>query len=237
MTFAQRLQYAMDAEGLTQVALAEKSGVSQAAIQKITSGKSQTTKKLLEISRALNVRPEWLGKGEEPMRYGGKGHDSASTIPPEHEWAGVDGWTDDSPLPDDEVYVPLYKDIELAAGHGSHSEGDHNHYMLRFSKATLRRYGAQKENVVCFPVHGDSMLPVMPDKTTVTVDTGNKKIIDGGIYAICQDGLCRLKLLYRQPGNKVSIRSYNKDEFPDEEAELSNVDIIGRVINWSVMAW
>mgnify|MGYP001595712992 CR=1 FL=1 len=94
MTFAQRLQYAMDAEGLTQAALAEKSGASQAAIQKITSGKSQTTKKLLEISRSLRVRPEWLGQGEEPMRYGGKDHSASSTIPPEHEWKGVDGTED-----------------------------------------------------------------------------------------------------------------------------------------------
>lgn len=237
MTFAQRLQYAMDAERLTQAALAEKSGVSQAAIQKITSGKSQSSKKLLEIATALNVRAEWLGMGIEPMREGGKAHKEESTIPPEHGWAGVDGWDDKSPLPDDEVYIPFYKDIELAAGHGCLSNGDHNHFMLRFSKATLRRYGAQKENVVCFPVHGDSMTPVMPDKTTVTVDTGNRKIVDGGIYAICQDGLCRLKLLYRLPGNKVSIRSYNKEEFPDEEADLDSVEIIGRVINWSVMAW
>lgn len=237
MTFAQRLQYAMDAAGLTQAALAERSGVSQAAIQKITSGKSQSTKKLLEISYALGVRPEWLGMGIEPMREGGREHSDDSTIPPEHEWSGVDGWDDKSPLPDDEVYIPLYKDIELAAGHGSLSNGDHNQFMLRFSKATLRRYGAQKENVVCFPVHGDSMAPVMPERTTVTVDTGNKKIVDGGIYAICQDGLCRLKLLYRLPGNRVSIRSYNKDEFPDEDADLSQVEIIGRVINWSVMAY
>lgn len=237
MTFAKRLQYAMDAEGLTQVALAEKAGVSQAAIQKITSGKTQSTKKLLAISLALRVRPEWLGSGIEPMRDGGRDHSPSSSIPPEHEWQGVDGWGDSSPLPDDEVYVPFYKDIELAAGHGSHPNGDHNQYMLRFSKATLRRYGAQKENVVCFPIHGESMTPVMPDKTTVTVDTGNKKIVDGGIYAIYQEGLCRLKLLYRLPGNKISIRSYNKDEYPDEEADISSVEVIGRVINWSVMAW
>lgn len=62
MTLAQRLKVAMKESGLTQAALAEKAGVSQAAIQKITSGKSQSTTKLLEISRALHVRPEWLGE-------------------------------------------------------------------------------------------------------------------------------------------------------------------------------
>ncbi len=160
-----------------------------------------------------------------------------SNMPPMDEWGTVDGWDDDTPLPDDEVYIPYYKDIELAAGHGSENGDDHNGFKLRISKATLRRFGAQKENVVSFPVHGDSMIPVMNDKTSVMVDRGNKKIVDGGIYAICQDGLCRIKLLYRLPGNKLSIRSYNKDEFPDEEAEVDSVEIIGRVINWSVMAW
>lgn len=237
MTFAQRLKLAMESEQLTQAALAEKAGVSQAAIQKITSGKSQSSKKLLEIASALNVRPEWLGSGLGSMREGMPTYKKESSIPPESEWGSVDAWDSNTPLPDDEVYIRFYKDIELAAGHGKENGDDHNAFLLRFSKSTLRRYGAQKENVVSFPIHGNSMLPVMPDKTTVTVDTGNKKIVDGGIYAICQDGLCRLKILYRLPGNKLSIRSHNKDEFPDEEADLNSVEIIGRVINWSVMAW
>lgn len=237
MTLAQRLTAAMKVAGMTQSELAKKAGISQAAIQKITSGKSQSTTKLLEIASALNVRPEWLGRGEGLM-YAGSVVDEPqykSTIPPENEWGTVNPWDSNTPLPDDEVEVPFLRDIELAAGDGSFCNDDYNGFKLRFSKATLRRAGAQKENVLCFPARGNSMDPVIPDRATVTVDCGSKKVVDGKIYAINQDGLKRIKLLYRMPGNKLSIRSFNKDEYPDEEASLESVEVIGRVFNWSVM--
>ncbi|HEF7268402.1 TPA: helix-turn-helix transcriptional regulator [Yersinia enterocolitica] len=237
MELSERLKKARKAAKLTQVQLGERAGVTQAAIQKIEAGKVEKTGYLVALANALNVDPQWLSGEATNPDSNSKPYKSDSSIPPESEWGSVDAWDSDTPLPDDEVYIRFYKDIELAAGHGKENGDDHNAFLLRFSKATLRRYGAQKENVVSFPIHGNSMLPVMPEKTTVTVDTGNKKIVDGGIYAICQDGLCRLKILYRLPGNKLSIRSYNKDEFPDEEADLQSVEIIGRVINWSVMAW
>ncbi|CQJ12410.1 transcriptional repressor DicA [Yersinia mollaretii] len=237
MELAERLKKARKAAKLTQVQLGERAGVTQAAIQKIEAGKVEKTGYLVALANALNVDPQWLSGEANNLGSNVKPDRSDSSIPPESEWGSVDAWDSDTPLPDDEVYIRFYKDIELAAGHGKENGDDHNAFLLRFSKATLRRYGAQKENVVSFPIHGNSMLPVMPEKTTVTIDTGNKKIVDGGIYGICQDGLCRLKILYRLPGNKLSIRSYNKDEFPDEEADLGSVEIIGRVINWSVMAW
>jgi phage repressor protein C with HTH and peptisase S24 domain len=38
----------------------------------------------------------------------------------------------------------------------------------------------------CFPATGDSMEPMIPDGTTVAVDTNNKRIVDGKLYAIGQ---------------------------------------------------
>jgi hypothetical protein len=37
------------------------------------------------------------------------------------------------------------------------------------------------------------------------VDTGNKRIIDGELYAIKQGELKRIKQLYRKPGGKLLI--------------------------------
>lgn len=236
-TFAQRLRIAMAERGMTQSSLAKKVGISQAAIQKLATGKAASTTHLLPISKALEVRPEWLASGERPMRIGDVLHNPASTIPPKKEWQNVEVWDEGTPLGDDEVYIPFYKSIELAAGVGCSTNEDHNGYKLRFSKSTLRRYGAEPSNVISFPVYGDSMAPVIPNKSTVTVDTGHKTITDGGIYAIEQDELFRVKLLYRLPGRRVIIRSYSREEFPDEEASLDDVKIIGRVISWSVMAW
>lgn len=51
---------------MSQASLAASAGLSQPSVWKITAGKSHTTKKLLDIARALEVSPDWLayGKGE-----------------------------------------------------------------------------------------------------------------------------------------------------------------------------
>lgn len=133
--------------------------------------------------------------------------------------------------------MPFLKDIELACGNGSFINVDYNGYKLRFSKSTLRRIGAPSDGstIVCFPAKGDSMEPVIPDKAAVAIDISNKKIIDGKVYAIDQDGLKRLKMLYRRPGNKLIIRSYNRDEYEDEEADENEVQIVGRMFWYSVL--
>lgn len=67
MNLAERLQMAMDARGHSQVSLAEAAGVSQPSIWKIVTGKTQSTKRIVEIASALNVRPEWLLNGTGDM--------------------------------------------------------------------------------------------------------------------------------------------------------------------------
>lgn len=229
-TLAERLKNARHAQGLTQKALGELVGVSQAAIQKIETGKAEQTTKLVDIARALKVRPEWLGSGLGAMKV------SDDALLPESEWGTVDAWDKSTPLPTDEVEVPFLKDIEFACGNGRVQDEDHNGFKLRFSKATLRRVGANSDGsgVLCFPASGDSMEPVIPSGATVAVDTCNKKIIDGELYAINQGELKRIKQLYRKPGGKLLIRSINRD-YEDEEAFESDVEIIGFVFWYSVL--
>ena len=94
--------------------------------------------------------------------------------------------------------------------------------------------------VLCFPVSGDSMEPMIPDGTTVAVDTNSKRIIDGKLYAIAQEGsgndkLKRIKQLYRKPGGLLVIHSFNREV--NEEAYEADVEIIGRVFWYSVLLW
>lgn len=233
-TLAERLKYARKHRGLTQSALAELIGVSQAAIQKIESGKAYQTTKLVDLANALKVKPEWLGSGEGEMLLSAQGE----ALPPVSEWGTVDAWDKNTPLPDDEVEVPFLKDIEFACGDGRVHNEDHNGFKLRFSKATLRRVGANTDGsgVLCFPAAGNSMEPVIPDGATVAVDTGNKRIIDGELYAINQGELKRIKQIYRKPGGKLLIRSVNRD-YDDEEADESDVEIIGFVFWYSVLRY
>lgn len=231
-TLAERLKEARSAQGLTQKALGELVGVSQAAIQKIETGKAEQTTKLVDIARALKVRPEWLGSGLGAMKV------SDDALPPENEWGTVDAWDKNTPLPADEVEVPFLKDIEFACGNGCVQDEDHNGFKLRFSKATLRRVGANTDGsgVLCFPARGNSMEPFIPDGSTVAINCNDKRIIDGKVYAVNQDGWKRLKMLYRVGPDRVSMRSYNSQEHPDEEHLLSEIEIIGRMF-WSSMLW
>lgn len=234
MNFSERLNKAMKDAGYTQGSLAKAVGMAQSSVNKLLNGAS-SSRKTVEIATTLGVSPEWLSNGIGPMR-----RDEA--LPPKSSWGTVDAWDKNTPLPDDEVEVPFLKDIEFACGDGRIQTEDHNGFKLRFSKATLRRVGASTDGsgVLCFPATGDSMEPIIPDGTTVAIDTHNKRIIDGKLYAIGQadggDGqLKRIKQLYRKPGGKLIIRSYNSEAYPDEEAGIDGVEIIGRLFWYSVI--
>lgn len=67
-TLAQRLKMAMDEAGHTQASLATAAGMAQPSVWKILDGVTKKPRNILELARALGVRPEWLSKGEDPMR-------------------------------------------------------------------------------------------------------------------------------------------------------------------------
>ncbi|CAJ0997521.1 XRE family transcriptional regulator [Sodalis praecaptivus] len=242
MTFADRLNLAMKESGHTQASLGDAVGMSQPSVWKLTSGKSNSTRKLLEISHALNVRPEWLSTGRGPMR-----EDSINSyvapleeLPDGFKWERVAVWDEHTPLKPDEVEVPLLKDIEFVRGDAHICDEGHDGSKLRFTKEILRRVGANNDGsgVICFPVSGNSMEPMLPDGSTVAIDTNNKRIIDGKIYAIAQDGgsdskLNRIRQLYRKPGGKLIIHSFNPEEH--EEDKESDVEVIGRVFWYSAI--
>lgn len=147
-----------------------------------------------------------------------------------------DLWDRHTPLENDEIEVPFFKEIRLAAGKGFADDiMDYNDFKLRFSKATLRRQGVSYENAVCVVADGNSMEPVIPDGTTVGIDLGSRNIRDGKIYAINHGGLLRIKILYNMPNNQVKIRSYNTEEHPDEIANLEDITVLGKVFWYSVL--
>jgi len=218
---------------MTQGALAEAVGMAQPSVWKLASGGAKGSRKTVQIAQVLGVRPEWLSDGVGPMRSDSK----ESNIAPESEWGTIEVWDSKTPLRDDEVEVPFLKDIEFACGDGSYNEEDYNGFKLRFSKSTLRKIGASTDGhgILCFPARGNSMEPNIPDGTTVAINTEDKKIVDGKIYAISEDGWKRIKLLYRVGPDTVSVRSYNSVEHQPEDKPLEKIEIIGRVFWWSVL--
>ncbi|EPF4651499.1 helix-turn-helix domain-containing protein [Cronobacter sakazakii] len=67
-TLSQRLEIAMTAGGFSQASLAEAAGVSQPTVWKIVSGRTQSSAKIIDLAKALGVRPEWLAHGVGSMK-------------------------------------------------------------------------------------------------------------------------------------------------------------------------
>ena len=185
---------------------------------------------LVNAAKVIGVSVAWVETGEGEMAAIKQPESNALPL------GKIDEWDNNTPLSEDDCEAPLYKEIKLSAGNGFADDiEDYNGYKLRFSRNTLRKHGISPENVVCVMADGDSMEPVFPSGATLGIDTGSKNIRDGQIYAINHGGLLRTKILHKLPDNKVRIRSYNQSEYPDEEASLDDLSVIGRVFWWSVM--
>ncbi|GAD62671.1 XRE family transcriptional regulator [Aquipseudomonas alcaligenes] len=206
---------------------------SYAAFEK---GKSQTSRHAPTIATVLGVLPEYLALTGGSITPGVNPHrePEATLIGP------VSVWDDDTPLDDDEVEVPLLKEVELSAGSGRTAIQEFSSAKLRFGKYTLRRQGVQPESAVCVSVYGNSMEPVLPHGSTVGVDRSKTSVKDGDIYALSHNGHLRVKMLYRLPTGGIRMRSFNQAEHPDEEYSQEDmvtqtIEVIGRVFWYSVL--
>ena len=145
-------------------------------------------------------------------------------------------WSSNDPLPEEDyTFAPYLKESTFTGGHGSFEIPDYNGFRLPFGKATLRRKGIQPDNVFCCTLTGDSMEERIADGAAIAVDTGDNAIKDGKIYAFRHDDLFRVKYLSRLPGGRVKIKSHNEAAYPEEEASLEGIQVIGRVFWWSVL--
>ena len=216
MSLASRVTEQLINLGISQSYLARQVGLSQAAVQKLCAGKSQSSKKIVEIAKILKVDVNWL-------LYGG-------------ETRKISPWDSSTPVDDDEVELSYFREVELAAGSGGRKIEFNDSRKLRFSRRTLDRMGIQVRNAACVTVSCNSMEPVMPNGSTVGVDTGNTILIDGDIYALGHHGCLRVKIVYALPWGGIRLKSFNSSEWPDETYDsLDDIKILGRVFWYSAL--
>lgn len=199
------------ANGLSQSDLAAAVGISQPTLSHLEKTADASTKFVEEFAQALNTTSEYLLYGNNNHQIVGYG----------------------STAPQGMVAVPFFKDVILSAGNGGCvlDEKGRDDSIL-FPESFFSRHGAQIENVICLKISGDSMEPKFEDGGIVTIDRGFDRIVDGLIYAINYlDHLYFKKINNIAPG-KLLLSSENPIYRP-LEADISDIVVIGKVINYS----
>ena len=218
--------------------LHRRTGVPQSTISRILSGKivDPSDKHLFKIAEYFQISTEVL-RGRDASGF------SVCTDFGHAELRDICLWDDDTPVADDEVSIPFLRQVELAAGSGRFVIEESERAKLRFGKRSLRHNGVQFDQAKCVTVRGNSMLPVLRDGATVGVNAGKRELhelIDGDLYAINHNGQLRVKQLYRLPDG-IRLRSFNRDEHPDEDysyldMEEEQIVILGHVFWWGMYA-
>ena len=186
--------------------LSEKHGIPQSTIFRIQNGLTENPRQ-----STLKAISEWSGVDVGDLLT--KDLRVLGLIP---NLTRIDEWDSNTPLDEDEVEIPFFKDFSFACGSGSISEAMANETRkLRMAKSTLRNLTVEKNNAIAATASGDSMSPTIKDGDTIYVDLGRKTIKDGKIFAVCIGGLFYCKRLYNLPFGGVRVVSDNSDEFPE----------------------
>ncbi|MGL5968995.1 MAG: XRE family transcriptional regulator [Kluyvera sp.] len=217
-TFAERLNAAMSAAGVSQGQLAERVGVSQPAIQKMTSGKTSGSRKMVEIAHALGVRPEWLSAGSGEMLN--DGNQAAPTY---------------SVAIDNDVFRVDVLDLTVSAGPGSFmiSEFVEVLHAIEFTTEHARSlFGNRSQNdVKVMTVDGDSMCPTIQSGDRLFFDVSVRNFRVDGVYAFVFGQHFHVKRLQMQ-GLQLAVLSDNpayKDWYVTEDNQ-DQLYIMGKAL-------
>ncbi|MDI2594082.1 helix-turn-helix transcriptional regulator [Pseudomonas sp. 681] len=239
MNYSQRIKAARSHAGLTQSELARLVGIDQTSISNLERGKSQGSSHTASIAKACGVSAIWLEAGLGEMTS-----DYAIIDRPTPSNAQAVGpfniWDHETPLDESEIYLPFLKEVPGTPDNPRHTVVLASDHKIRFDRQILKRQGINTEDAVCVTVVGNNMEPIMPDGSTVAIDMANTDVIDGKIYAIDHDGQLRVVVLYRLRQGGVRLRSYNRDEHPDEVYSLeetieTKLIILGKAFWYSVI--
>lgn len=205
-------------------AVAEAVGKSRAAAYRWRNGGGIHPDTLNKIADLLDVTPEWLETGQNPVRL---------QVHPITVWDEIE----DLPA-EDYVFIPRM-DIHASCGNGSCvlEESVLDKPQSFRHEWIVQEKGINPKEAICIYAKGDSMEPRIFEGDTLLIDRSEKarhNIQDGRIYLIRYGDEIRVKQLFKNYDGGIKIHSFNPN-YPDEvvprEAlENSSVDIIGRVI-------
>lgn len=225
MNLGGRIRRAREHLGWQPKDLERESGVANTTINALEmrdSRRSEYTEQLVMAFPANKINRHWLRTGEGEMTAV---EDAGRPVLVIH---------DGEPLPDGVVYIPE-SEIRLSGGPGQVAYTDTpGSIAIPYMADWLTKAGIPHGKGRRFKIRGESMEETLFDGDTVLVNTADKDVVDGKVYAFTWDGDFRVKRLFRRMSGGLVIHSDNPRFLPrDEEFTAEEVDehiyIIGRV--------
>ena len=209
-TLAQRLTNAMKARQLNQTQLAalvsavSGTTISQVAIQKITSGKTQQPKRITDIALALGVSAEWLAHGNSPFP------ESGATLTPEPSHSSdVHQNTESGELKIKWGSVPVVGKAKL----GEDGYFDEEGYPPGFGDGCLR-IQSDDPDAYGLRVYGDSMSPRIKHGEFVVIEPNQPPVRYEEVLVKTVDGRKMIKVFAGYTEGYYRFDSVNEDHKP-----------------------
>jgi len=195
MTLSERIRTAMAERNISQVDLARACNVKPPSVHGWLTGKAKFLRgeNLLLAARALGVSQEWLATGAGDM------HGVDAVAPGANIGLfGVHAADKDDP---DFVQIPMVR-LRLQAGvTGFQTEPDRRDGgTMGMRRQWLERTGFDPTTLIAIQVKGESMEPSLYEDDIVVLNTADKKLVDGQVYAFNYEGEAVVKRLSRDAG-------------------------------------
>ena len=184
--------------------LADALGINRSAITQARKKGALPDKWLLALFRKFGLNPDWVETGKGNPLTGPAAEPVFANIPKVR--------------------------ARLCAGDGSFEVGSEIEGYYAFRNEWLRQKG-HTGKMVLMDTFGNSMEPEIKDGDTILIDTSQKDILAGAIYAVGVDDTIMVKRIEKHP-QKMVLLSDNKDYAPIylKKGQMDSIRIIGKVI-------
>lgn len=214
-SLAERLAWARNNQNLSQAALAKLSGVAQSSIGNLESGIRFSSKRIAHIAAALGVNMLWLAEG-------------VGSPESTQEFRQVKA------LPNDyqKVAIPRVT-LKLSAGvTGFQTEPDYSDGgTFLVDPRWLEENNFNPKKLIAIEVKGESMEPALYAGDTVIINTHDKHLTDGTVFAMNYEGEAVVKRLTRDAGNWwLSSDNADQRRFHRKVCQGDGCIVIGKVV-------
>lgn len=204
--------------GTTLQEIADFCGVSAQAVNKWFNGgalEDENLSKLAEFFSDFGATSGWIkfGEGDPPL---------------------LSTYGDKSLAKNFAAYEPIsHYDVAASAGNG-YIAIDHADLRdeILFKRTWLHKNGWKAASLTVINVDGDSMEPQIQDGGVVLVNTDERQVRDGRIYAYVDSDHIRIKQFFLRTAGGAILHSINQ-QYGDENIspeQINNLNIIGRAI-------